>query len=1054
MDGRTVRHAIQRRKLKARRFLMRPMQRSFALLAGIALVVLTCLSPMGGAYGQTGVDPTQIFQNLSPEQQDALLQQLGAGGLSNLLGGATGAGAGTGQRSNALSGGTGTGLGFTIPGRGNLPGQQLRQQPEDEDEETAGPATNMEGIPILRAEDTIIVEIGFTLPPRPGTLGTPGATAAGTSGLPPGMIPGGAANQLSAAQLLAQGGTGGGVARQTAQAAALQNGQAGGMGMAAGGTQAAPGSDVSYPGEDTPLSEEELQRLKALIDLIRTSNPYKLSRDGVLTLPGFSGIPLAGLTDDQATMRLKVEPAFRSLDVRVTHLPLRKTGIEALKPFGYDLFDHNVATMAPLSTPVPAEYVVGAGDLLQVQLYGGTNRSLTLTVGRDGTVQFPQLGPINVAGLRFSAAKSLIESRVEHEMIGTRASVSMGDTRSIRVFVLGEARRPGSYVVSGLGTITSALYAAGGLRRVGSLRHVQLKRQGALVRELDLYDLLIRGDTTDDAKLLSGDVILIPTIGETVSVAGEVNRPAIYEIKNESSVNDLVKLAGGLTPKADAANAMISRVDEAAHHVVLRANLGTPAAVSGLRNGDLLRVPTLRPTLDNGVVLAGHVFTPGDYAFIPGMHLTDVVKSVNDLQPDADLHYVLIRRELPPDRQVVALSADIGAALAAPGSKADVELRARDRIFVFDQKPGRDQIIKPLLDELKLAGTSTNPTNIVRVDGRVKAAGDYPLEPGMTVSDLIRAGGGLATAAYGGKAELSRYSVVQGQARRMDLINIDLGAALRGDPAQNLKLSPYDSLSVKEVSQWNERQSVELIGEVRFPGRYAVKNGETLRSVIARAGGLTEFAFPEGSVFTREGLRQHEQEQIDMLSERMQADLTVMALQGAAAASVGANSNSAGTLAVGQSLLGQLRSTSAVGRLVINLPQLIRERPGDKDDVVLRDGDRLIVPRFQQQVTVIGEVQSVTSHLYSPGLRRDDYINRSGGLTRRADKGRIYVVHADGSVAANTGARWFEGSAEMRPGDTIVVPMDVERLPALPFWQAVTSILYNVTIAVAAIHSF
>jgi protein involved in polysaccharide export with SLBB domain len=463
--------------------------------------------------------------------------------------------------------------------------------------------------------------------------------------------------------------------------------------------------------------------------------------------------------------------------------------------------------------------------------------------------------------------------------------------------------------------------------------------------------------------------------------------------------------------------------------------LGAPTALRGLRNGDLLRVPALRPTLDNGVVLVGHVFTPGDYAFTPGTHLTDVIKTVDDLQPDADLHYVLIRREMPPDRRVVALSADLGAAIAAPGSKADVELQARDKIFVFDQ----------------------NPTTIVRVDGRVKSPGDYPLEPGMTVADLIRAGGGLATAAYGGKAELTRYSVVNGQTRRLDLVNVDLSAALRGDPTQNIKLSPYDNLSIKEISQWSEQESVMLSGEVRFPGRYVVKNGETLRTVIARAGGLTEYAFPEGSVFTREGLRQHEQEQIDMLYDRMQTQLAVMALQGAAAGAItgsGGGGAGAGTLAVGQSLLSQLRTTHAVGRLVINLPRLIKERPGDKDDVVLRDGDELIVPRFQQQVTVIGEVNSVTSHLYSHELKRNDYIERSGGFTRRADRGQIYVVRADGTVVSNSGNRWFEGGAsEIRPGDTIVVPLDVERLPALPFWQAVTSILYNVTIAVAAVHS-
>ena len=270
--------------------------------------------------------------------------------------------------------------------------------------------------------------------------------------------------------------------------------------------------------------------------MIRSHNPYRLS-GGALTLPGFAPIQLLGLSNDQATLRLRIDPGLRSVDIRLTRLPLKKSGAEGLKAFGYDLFARRApSTFAPsTNVPVPADYVIGPGDELNVQLYGNQNRSLKLTVARDGHVNLPDLGPINVAGERFTSAKSDIESRVERQMIGVHASVSMGDTRSIRVFVLGEARRPGSYTISGLGTITSALYVAGGVKRIGSLRNVQLKRQGALVRRLDLYDLLIRGDSKDDAKLVQGDVIFIPPVGATVSIDGEVRRPAIYEIRNESN---------------------------------------------------------------------------------------------------------------------------------------------------------------------------------------------------------------------------------------------------------------------------------------------------------------------------------------------------------------------------------------------------------------------------------------------------------------------------------------------------------------------------------------
>jgi polysaccharide export outer membrane protein len=319
------------------------------------------------------------------------------------------------------------------------------------------------------------------------------------------------------------------------------------------------------------------------------------------------------------------------------------------------------------------------------------------------------------------------------------------------------------------------------------------------------------------------------------------------------------------------------------------------------------------------------------------------------------------------------------------------------------------------------------------------------------VRDLVRAGGSLADAAYGGQAELTRYNVVKGESHQTELIQVDLGAAMRGDPASNLRLQPFDSLSIKEVQAWAVHQEINLRGEIRFPGKYSIKRGETLKSVMERAGGLTDLAFADGAVFTRKELREREQTQLDMLAAHMQNDIAFVALQGAAA-----NQAQAGTsLQVGQSLLQTLRSTKAVGRLVINLSATLRSPMGSVTDVILRDGDELLIPKFQQEVTVIGEVQTATSHLYRPSLSRDDYISMSGGVTRRADTGRIYVVRANGSVVVSEGSRWYHsGTVQIRPGDTIVVPLNAEHLPLLPLWQAVTQIIYNVAIAAAAIHSF
>jgi protein involved in polysaccharide export with SLBB domain len=371
---------------------------------------------------------------------------------------------------------------------------------------------------------------------------------------------------------------------------------------------------------------------------------------------------------------------------------------------------------------------------------------------------------------------------------------------------------------------------------------------------------------------------------------------------------------------------------------------------------------------------------------------------------------------------------------------------------VFDIDSSRDRVVSGLLTELRAQATYDQPLQAVIVGGRVRAPGQYPLEPAMRISDLIRAGGSLEDAAYGGEAELSRYEVVNGEYRQTELIDIDLAAVLIGDPAADIALKPYDALNIKEVPQWRELETVSVEGEVRFPGIYPIQRGETLRQVLQRAGGLTDLAFPDGTVFTREDLRRREQAQLDRLSERLRRDLAVLALQGAQSPTGGGNLQA---LSVGEGLLAELQGSRAVGRLVIDLNQVMAAPPGGEKDIVLKNGDRLLVPKQNQEVTVIGEVQNATSHRYSADLSRNDYVSMSGGMTNQADEDRVYVVRANGSVVSNAGGAWFSRSrAEMQPGDTVVVPLDAGKMRALPLWAAVTTIIYNLAVAVAAVNSF
>jgi protein involved in polysaccharide export with SLBB domain len=599
--------------------------------------------------------------------------------------------------------------------------------------------------------------------------------------------------------------------------------------------------------------------------------------------------------------------------------------------------------------------------------------------------------------------------------------------------------------------MTNALFVSGGVKHIGSLRSIQLKRNGEIVTKLDLYDLLLKGDTRSDARLLPGDVIFIPPIGNTVGVSGEVHRPAIYELAGETSAKDIVALAGGLTAQADTSLATLERIDEQRRRITVNVDLtATTGQATPLRNSDVLRIPVIRPSLQQSVSLMGYVHRPGDYQYRPGMRLSDLVGSIDELKPNADQHYILIRREFEGDRRLAMFSADLLQALSARGTAADVELAPRDRVYVFDLESGRDSIIEPLMRDLRMQSTLDAPTNEVRVGGRVKVPGRYPLESGMRVSDLIRAGGSMDEAAYEGGAELTRYTVVNGESRQTELISIDLKKIRAGDLSNNLALQPFDYLVIKEVPLWKQLETVEVRGEVRFPGKYPIHRGESLRSVIERAGGLTESAFTEGAVFTRMELKERERKQLDMLANRMQTDIASLSLQ--AVQESGKDVSQA--LVVGQSMLTALKSSEPVGRLVIDLPRALKTTPGSTSDLILKDGDLLVIPRKSQEVTVLGEVQSATSHFYSPSIDRDEYISMSGGPTQRADKKRIYVVKADGSVMANSGNSWFSrSSTKMDAGDTIVVPLDAERVHALPLIQAVTSVVANLAIAAAALNS-
>ena len=635
---------------------------------------------------------------------------------------------------------------------------------------------------------------------------------------------------------------------------------------------------------------------------------------------------------------------------------------------------------------------------------------------------------------------------MQRQFIGVKASVTLGRLRSIRVFVLGDVKRPGSYAVSGLSTLTNALFASGGIKKVGSLRDIQLKRRGKTISRMDLYHLLLRGDTRADVRLLPGDVIFVPPIRRTAGIAGWVRRPAIYELKNEITVGDLITMAGGLLPDASPQAAQIKRILANGERTLLDVDLTQREFRKvTLHDGDVVRIASALDRVEHMVTLSGHVQRPGDYQWKPGMRLTDLVSSTSALMPEVDARYLLVKRENPINRHIELLSTNLEVALENPEGRANIRLQPRDEVRVFDIHTDRSVVIAPLLDRITAQSSPDSPVPEVSIIGTVHHPGRYPLSSNMKVSDLLRAAGGLTDRAYTLEAELTRFRIIDGKKREQSRWALNIADLLTNDESPtNIALTSYDQINVRRVPQWDEVGSIEIIGEARFPGHYLIARGESLSHVLKRAGGLTDQAYPAGVVFIRESVREREQEQLDQLTLQLERDIVSVVAQGE---EFGVDKRAA--LAEARLLLDRIRETKAVGRMVIKLDAILRRE--EAFDITVEPGDKLIVRRQPQSVTVIGEVYHPTSHLVQENLRRNDLIQLSGGITDRGNKRAIYVVHADGSVSPPRGKHG--GNIKMRPGDTIVVPLKVERISKLKLFTDISKVIFNIAFAAAAIDS-
>jgi protein involved in polysaccharide export with SLBB domain len=662
--------------------------------------------------------------------------------------------------------------------------------------------------------------------------------------------------------------------------------------------------------------------------------------------------------------------------------------------FGLNLFTNTPSTFAPVENiPVTPDYVIGPGDEILVRVWGQIDGEFRVAVERDGTINIPKVGTISVSGTKMQDLQGYVRSAIARNYRNFDLSVSLGQLRSIQIFVVGQARRPGSYTVSSLSTLVNALFASGGPSATGSMRRIQLKRGDKTASEFDVYDFLAKGDKSKDVRLLPGDVIFIPPQGQLVAVSGSVKVPAIYELKDKATLADIIDLAGGLTTTASGQKVLLERIDQRKVRRVDEFSLDQAGLARAVKDGDLVSVLPISSKFDNAVTLRGNVAAPLRYPYRDGMRISDLI-------PEKDALIV-------PDyytRKNLVTRTDLQGVLIAGANQQGSTVTPTD-----------GQAANQLLAEVRRSSAEIN--------------WDYALIERLNPADLSP----MLLPFNLGKAVLER------------------------DPAQNLLLRPGDVVTVFSKDDFGvplarRTNLIVLEDEFKSPGVYRAEPGETLRQLVVRTGGVTPDAYFFGAVFTRESTRIAQQKNLDEAINRLEADLQRSVAKKAQSGLDSDTEGLAQQTSAQQALLGRLRQLKATGRIILK-PSTDAQLQ-DIPDLPLENGDRLRIPARPAIVSVIGSVYNEGSFVYKPDQRVADYLAQAGGPTRTADAGAVFILRADGSVISKRQSGWLMssfGSERLMPGDAIVVPEDFERTTWIKILKDYTQILYQFGLGAAAI---
>ncbi len=694
-------------------------------------------------------------------------------------------------------------------------------------------------------------------------------------------------------------------------------------------------------------------------------------------------------------------------------LPERKKNTEvsglAKKIYGFHLFNNRKLSFEPsVNIPIPADYVLGAGDELVIHVWGASQQSYILRIDRNGSVYIPDLGPLKLAGLDYTAAKELVTRRltaIYSDMGGTEprtfADVSVTSLRSIKVNVIGEANTPGTYTLPATASAFNALYLSGGPNENGSFREIRVMRDNQLLTTIDVYDYLINANPAANITLRDQDILFIPPYHKRVETTGEFKRNAIFELKEGEHIQDLMKYSGGLNGKASASRLLLTRFHNDQYQLIdiVPGQYGSLQ----LKNGDVLRAEPVIDRFENRLSIEGAVFRPGMYALEEGMTLSTLIRKAGGLREDHFSGRGLIIR-LDGQLYPTTIPFDLEQVLQG---KNDILLRREDQIVIRDI-------------------FNMGEKETVRIYGEVMKPGQYDFHRNMTLKDLIFMARGMTEAASESFIEVARRNSyeeagsINSKMASLFQFRVDRNLSLNNEDAV-FRLEPFDQVYIRKAPSYEAQKTVLVRGEVKYPGEYSISSkDERISDLIKRAGGITPYAFIEGAKLNRRVSGQLK-EQLNVINQI----------------------RSAGGTAIPADTLKNHN------QLEIRLANILAN-PGASDDYFLCEGDEIIVPMKTEEIWVNGEVLNPIGLAWEKNRGLNYYIERSGGFSTEAKKSKVYVIYSNGTSKVTKGFL-FRNYPDVKPGSQIVVPAKPGKKIGTGNWLAISSALSSLAIAFAAI---